>query len=71
MAGKSNCEHCANYVYDEEYDCYVCQINLDEDEVVKFMQGTFDSCHYFKFYDEYLKIGGKLNARGKICIKER
>ena len=53
MSGKSNCEHCANYVYDEEYDCYICQVNLDEDEFVKFMQNTFDNCHYFKFYDEY------------------
>ena len=53
MDGKSNCEHCANYIYDEEYDCYICQINLDEDEMVKFMQGRFEDCHYFRFYDEY------------------
>ena len=53
MNGKSNCDHCANYIYDEEYDCYTCQIHLDEDEMVKFMQNTFDDCHYFQFYDEY------------------
>ncbi|MEE0930984.1 MAG: DUF6472 family protein [Acutalibacteraceae bacterium] len=56
MYGKSNCEHCANYVFDEECDCYICQINLDEDEVVKFMQNTFADCHYFKFYDEYKMV---------------
>ena len=28
MNGKiSNCEMCTNYVYDEDYDCYVCMIN--------------------------------------------
>ena len=24
MAGQTNCESCANYIYDEESDCY-CQ----------------------------------------------
>ncbi len=27
---KTNCEYCRNYAYDEEWDCYVCQVNLDE-----------------------------------------
>lgn len=30
---KSNCEYCSNYEYDEEYECYICLINLDEDEM--------------------------------------
>ena len=31
MAG-TKCEYCANYVYDEECEYYVCDIDLDEDE---------------------------------------
>ena len=27
---KTNCEYCRNYAYDEEWDCYICQVNLDE-----------------------------------------
>jgi len=57
---KTNCEYCANYVYDEEMDCYYCQINLDEDEMARFMQQKMDSCHYFHLYDEY-KIVRKQN----------
>ena len=30
------CEACANYVYDEDYDCYSCMVNLDEDEMARF-----------------------------------
>ena len=33
---KTNCEYCRNYAYDEEWDCYVCQVNLDEDEMPVF-----------------------------------
>ena len=36
MAKKKSagCEYCSNYVYDEDYEYYVCDINLDEDEMV-------------------------------------
>ncbi len=51
--GKSNCECCTNYVYDEEYDCFICLVNLDEDEMARFMGNTFDNCPYFQFDDEY------------------
>ena len=50
------CDMCQNYCYDEEFDEYYCDINLDEDEIVKFMQNTFDNCNYFKFYDEYKMV---------------
>ena len=53
MPGKSNCEFCAHYAYDDEQECYYCDITLDEDEVYRFLQGNTDSCNYFKLYDEY------------------
>ena len=31
----SLCDTCENYVYDEEYEYYVCEVNLDEDEIIK------------------------------------
>lgn len=53
MTGKTNCECCGNYFYDEEYNCYVCDMNLDEDEMARFMTGSFDHCPYFQYNDEY------------------
>lgn len=50
---KTSCETCMYFEYDEEFECYVCQMNLDEDEMFKFMQNTFDNCPYYKFGDEY------------------
>ena len=31
----TNCETCANYEYDEYFECWVCAVNLDEDDMQK------------------------------------
>ena len=49
----SMCDECANYEYDEDYECYVCMVNLDEDEMQKFLTDSFDSCPYYINGDEY------------------
>ncbi|MEG0832908.1 MAG: DUF6472 family protein [Oscillospiraceae bacterium] len=56
----ANCEVCENYAWDEECGCYVCDKALDEDEMSRFMRGTFSDCPYFRLYDEY-KIVQKQN----------
>lgn len=48
----ANCE-CSNYVYDEEYGYYTCDVDLDEDEMGRFMTNTFQNCPYFQMNDEY------------------
>lgn len=50
---KSNCEMCVHYVYDEEFEDYECLVNLDEDEMYRFMQNDFKNCPYFQLDDEY------------------
>ena len=53
MGNVSNCESCANYVYDEDYEYYVCMVNLDEDEMVQFMTNSRWACPYYQCDDEY------------------
>jgi hypothetical protein len=36
----TNCDACVNYEYDEDYECYCCMVNLDEDEMYRFLSGT-------------------------------
>ena len=48
-----NCEECAYYYYDDDYECYTCDVNLDEDEMSRFIRGTFSDCPYFRNGDEY------------------
>lgn len=59
MAG-TKCEYCANYVYDEDYEYYVCDINLDEDEMVRFMTDSYYDCPYYRNGDEYLVVRKQL-----------
>ena len=53
MSVKTGCEMCSNYVYDEDYDYYVCEMDLDEDEMYRFLSSSVDSCPYFRGEDEY------------------
>ncbi|MBD5143109.1 MAG: hypothetical protein HDT22_05800 [Ruminococcus sp.] len=54
----NECETCAYYSYDEECECYVCEVNMDEDEYAKLLQGHYKRCPYYYEGDEY-KIAKK------------
>ena len=49
----ANCESCVFYDYDEDYDSYVCQMNLDEDEMERFLRSANSSCPFYRRGDEY------------------
>ena len=53
MAEQGNCDTCVNFVYDEDYEYYVCDMDLDEDDMVRFLTGNTNSCPYYQLYDEY------------------
>lgn len=55
-AAHTRCEECEFYDYDEELDAYVCQVNLDEDEMISFISGQTGRCPYFRYYDEYKSV---------------
>ena len=50
------CESCEHYDYDEEYEEYICKIDMDEDEYLQFMSNASRTCPYYKFYDEYKSV---------------
>ena len=52
----TSCDLCCYYVYDEDDECYVCDMNLDEDDMVKFLTGNFNDCPFFKSGDEYAVV---------------
>ncbi|MDD6479206.1 MAG: DUF6472 family protein [Oscillospiraceae bacterium] len=56
----TKCDTCANYIYDDEYGEYFCDINLDEDEMVRFLKSETKNCPYYNPFDEY-KIVRKQN----------
>ncbi len=48
----TNCDMCAHYVYNEEDEFYECLVNLDEDEMYRFMSSNVKNCPYFRLDDE-------------------
>lgn len=53
---RSSCDSCAYYEYDEDYECYVCSVNLDEDETARFLEDSFYDCPYYRLGDEYAVV---------------
>jgi len=49
----SICDTCSNYQYDEDYEYYVCMVDLDEDDMSHFLQGGSFDCAFYQPDDEY------------------
>lgn len=50
---KTNCDMCVNFYYDDESQEYCCDVNLDEDEMMRFLTSADYACPYFRLDDEY------------------
>ena len=47
------CEDCYNYDYDEEYDCYYCMMEVDEDDMYRILTDAKFVCPFFRKGDDY------------------
>ncbi|SDA09454.1 hypothetical protein SAMN02910447_00248 [Ruminococcus sp. YE71] len=52
----SQCETCAYYAYDEEYEEYFCTVSLDEDDLYRLNSDPKGSCPYYRNGDEYAVV---------------
>lgn len=48
-----DCETCALFYYDEEYEDYVCSADMDEDDVYRIMCNRHEACPFYRDGDEY------------------
>ncbi|MCR5508629.1 MAG: DUF6472 family protein [Lachnospiraceae bacterium] len=51
-----SCDTCAYYSYDEEYDEYVCDVDMDEDDHARLSESGFKGCPYYVNGDEYMVV---------------
>ena len=49
----SCCEMCSNYCFDEDSEAYVCMVNMDEDDYMRYIMSAGNKCPFFRFDDEY------------------
>lgn len=52
----SRCESCMYYDYDEDYDVYTCELDLDQDDMENFLTAHTAECPYYRFYNEYISV---------------
>ena len=53
MVNEMSCDSCSNYVYDEDEDGYVCDVDMDEDDVARMNFHKNLGCPYCSLDDEY------------------
>ena len=51
-----SCESCTYYIYDEDYESYVCDKNMDEDENIRLMTDRHFQCPFYRNGDEYAVV---------------
>ncbi len=49
----TNCEECVHYDYDDEVDTYFCTMDLDEDEMERFLRSANSACPFYRRGDDY------------------
>ena len=56
MGKQMNCDECAYYMYDEEYEEYYCTVDMDEDDYSRLLSDNRSQCPYFRNGDEYAVV---------------
>ena len=54
------CDECAYFTYDEDYEEYVCDMDMDEDDYGALLSREFKNCPYFRDGDEYKVVRHQL-----------
>jgi hypothetical protein len=49
----SCCTECVHYDYDEETDEYYCNVDMDEDDMERFLRSRVDACPFYRRGDDY------------------
>ena len=44
------------YAYDEDYEAYVCDMDMDEDDYMRLMSDERFQCPYYRLGDEYAVV---------------
>ena len=53
---RTNCDTCAFYAYDADYEAYVCDMDMDEDDYMGLMSDERFQCPYYRLGDEYAVV---------------
>ena len=49
----ASCDTCAYFAYDDDYEDYVCDINMDEDDYRRLVESHYKECPFYRDGDDY------------------
>ena len=61
-----SCESCTYYIYDEDYESYVCDKNMDEDEYIRLMTDRYFQCPFYRNGDEYAVVRKQMQGNMQV-----
>ena len=50
------CDTCAYFAYDEDYEEYYCEVDLDEDDLARYYESDARECPFYRNDDEYAVV---------------
>ena len=50
----NTCDTCAYFIYDDEYEEYICDVNMDEDDYRRMLYEK--TCPFYRNGDEYAVV---------------
>ncbi len=50
------CDDCQYYIFDEDYQEYICDMDMDEDDYSRFIASGNKECPYWRNGDEYAVV---------------
>lgn len=50
---QTSCDDCSNFVFDEELNEYICDVNMDEDDYARLVLSSYKECPYYQSDNEY------------------
>ena len=68
---KASCDSCVYNVYDEDDETYYCEVDMDEDDAARLMQGHYRECPYYQLDDEYAVVRHQMKKGQGAAFKQR
>lgn len=56
----AQCDTCVYYTYDDEYEDYICEVDMDEDEYGHLVSNSNYKCPYYRDGDDYKVVRHQL-----------
>ena len=66
-----SCEECANFVFDDDEEDYVCCVSMDEDDYIRLNTDSHYQCPYYQCGDEYKVVRHQMQKKQHPNVRKQ